>query len=286
VQGRLTQLLVVTVAGKVVRERPSYSAYETPRSPAQPAMLKLVPALVMWCGISLSSAAQEPAKHHWDYGPTHGPTHWAEIDPEFRTCSVGHRQSPIDIQHAMKADLPPIVFDYKPSLLRIVDNGHTIVVNYAPGSYIVVGDQRYQLKQFHFHRPSEEKVHGKGFAMSAHLVHDNGSGKLVVVAILLQTGEDNALIRELWKELPKEKNRETVLDNVQIDISRILPLERRYYTFVGSLTTPPCSEDVTWIVLKHPTTISPTEVEQFSHLYPNDARSTQPLYGRTVLESK
>src|SRR6202008_4736521 len=101
------------------------------------------------------------------------------------------------------------------------------------------------------------KLHGKGFAMSAHLVHDNGSGKLVVVAILLQPGKDNGLIRGLWKELPKQKNQEEVLASVQIDVSRILPLERSYYTFVGSLTTPPCTEDVTWIVLKHPTTISP-----------------------------
>jgi hypothetical protein len=122
--------------------------------------------------------------------------------------------------------------------------------------------------------------------MSAHLVHDDGNGKLAVVTVLLQAGEDNALVRELWKELPKEKEREEVLDQVQIDISRILLHDQSYYTFSGSLTTSPCSEEVTWIVLKHPITISLAKVEQFSQLYRNDARPTQPLYARTVLESQ
>jgi len=232
-------------------------------------------------------AAQEhkPA-HHWDYGSTNGPGHWGDLSPEFHACSSGHRQSPIDIRDTKKADLPEIKFEYRPSPLRIVDNGHTVMINYQPGSYIVVGDQRYQLKQFHFHRPSEEKIRGRGFEMSAHLVHDNGSGKLIVVAILLQEGEDNTLIGELWKDLPKEKEKEQASDQIQIDISQLLPQDRSYYTFEGSLTTPPCSEDVTWIILKHPTSISAAEVDQFSKLYRNDARPTQPLYGRTILESK
>ena len=122
--------------------------------------------LVMCCEILYvtGSAAQEHApEHHWDYGPTRGPSHWAELSPEFRTCSIGHRQSPIDIRDTQKADLPPIVFEYKPSPLRIVDNGHTVMINYAPGSYMAIGEQRYQLKQFHFHKPSEEKLNGKGY---------------------------------------------------------------------------------------------------------------------------
>ena len=237
--------------------------------------------------ISLQGIAQDhKTEHHWDYGSELGPSHWAELSPDFRVCGTGHRQSPIDIENTKKAELPEIVFDYKPSPLRIVDNGHTIMVNYAPGSYVTVGDDRYQLKQFHFHRPSEEKIAGKGFDMSAHLVHDNGNGKLLVVAILLQSGEDNALIEELWKDLPKEKTKEKVWDGVTINLSQILPKERIYYTFAGSLTTPPCSENVTWIVLKHPMSISPAEIAQFSKLYRNDARPPQPIYDRVVLESK
>ena len=199
---------------------------------------------------------------------------------------MGHNQSPIDISHPTLAHLPELKFDYKAVPLSIINNGHTIMINYAPGSTLTVGNKVYTLKQFHFHRPSEEKINGKGFEMSAHLVHVNDEGKLAVVAVLLQAGEDNELVRELWKDLPKEKAKEEVLNGVQIDLSKILPHDRSYYTFAGSLTTPPCSEDVTWIVLKHPTSISPTEIEQFSHLYRNDARPTQPLYDRTILESK
>ena len=151
---------------------------------------------------------------------------------------------------------------------------------------MVVGDKHYQLKQFHFHRPSEEKINGQGFEMSVHLVHEDAHGQLAVAAILLQEGADNALIQELWKDLPKETAKEELLDKVQIDLSRLLPQDQRYYRFTGSLTTPPCSENVSWIVLKHPTTISPAEIEQFSHLYRNNTRPTQPLYGRYILESQ
>ena len=122
--------------------------------------------------------------------------------------------------------------------------------------------------------------------MSVHLVHTDETGKLAVVAILLQRGQDNPLVRELWNDLPMEKEKEEFLDKVQIDASWIVPPDRRYYTFSGSLTTPPCSEDVTWFVLKHPTTVSAEEIERFSKLYRNDARPTQPLYGRVVLESQ
>jgi carbonic anhydrase len=232
-------------------------------------------------------AAQQPHPgHSWDYGDAHGPNHWGDLEPDFATCKTGHHQSPIDIRNPQKADLPPIRFDYKPSALHIIDNGHTIMINYGPGSSISVGEKKYALKQFHFHRPSEEKINGKSFDMTLHLVHADREGKLAVVAVLLQEGEDNSLVRELWKDLPKEKEKEEILDQVQIDVSQLVPSDHSYYTFSGSLTTPPCSEDVTWFVLKQPMTISQAEIQQFSKLYRNDARPTQPLYGRTVLESR
>jgi len=202
------------------------------------------------------------------------------------TCKTGHHQSPIDIRHPEKANLPALNFDYKPSPLHIIDNGHTIMINYGPGSSISVGGKQYTLKQFHFHRPSEEKINGKSFEMTLHLVHADAEGKLAVVAVLLQEGGDNSLVRELWKDTPKEKDKEELFDQVQIDVSQLVPSDRGYYTFSGSLTTPPCSEDVTWFVLKHPMTISAAEIQQFSNLYRHDARPTQPLYNRTVLESR
>jgi carbonic anhydrase len=235
----------------------------------------------------MSCAAQEhPAQHSWDYGDAHGPSHWGDLNPEFATCKSGHHQSPVDIRNPEPAALPAIHFEYRPSTLHIIDNGHTIMINYGPGSFISIGDKKYALKQFHFHRPSEEKINGKGFAMTVHLVHTDENGKLAVVAVLLQEGEDSPLVHELWNDLPKEKGKEEVFDNVQINLSQILPADRGYYTFPGSLTTPPCTEDVTWIVLKHPITISREEIERFSQLYRDDARPTQPLYDRVVLESR
>src|SRR5262249_38805899 len=197
-----------------------------------------------------------------------------------------HRQSPIDIRNPQKADLPPIQFAYKPSPLHIIDNGHTILINYLPGSSISVGNKSYSLKQFHFHRPSEERIDGKAYEMVVHLVHADQDGNLAVVAVLFQKGDDNPLVHELWNDLPKEKEKEEVLNGVQIDVDKLLPADRGYYTFPGSLTTPPCSENVTWYVLKHPVTVSTAEIEQFAKLYRDDARPTQPLYDRVVLETK
>jgi carbonic anhydrase len=230
--------------------------------------------------------AQEHSEHVWDYSKARGPTRWGDLRPEFELCKSGHRQSPIDIRNPGNADLPPIRFDYKPSPLHIIDNGHTIMINYASGSYMTVGDGSYELKQFHFHRPSEEKINGKGYDMELHLVHANQEGKLAVVAVLLQQGQDNPLVHELWDDLPKEKKKEEVREKVQINANGLLPADRGYYTFDGSLTTPPCTEDVTWFVLKQPVAVSPTEIEQFSKLYRNDARPTQPSYDRAVLETK
>jgi len=229
------------------------------------------------------SAAQQ---HNWDYGTAHGPEHWGELSPEYALCKNGHHQSPIDIRNPQKVDLPPIQFDYKPSPLHIIDNGHTIMVNYGSGSFISVGGKKYALRQFHFHRPSEERINGKGFEMVVHLVHTDEEGNIAVVAVLLQRGKDNPLVHELWNDLPKEKEKEELLDNVQVDVAELLPADPAYYTFPGSLTTPPCSENVTWFVLKHPVTVSSAEIEQFSTLYRHDARPTQPLYDRVVFESK
>jgi carbonic anhydrase len=244
--------------------------------------------IICW-GLVLASAgaAQEHhPEHDWDYGESRGPSHWGELKPEFAPCKNGHRQSPIDIRNTQKADLPPIQFDYKPSSLHIIDNGHTVMINYSPGSFISVDKEKYALKQFHFHRPSEETINGKGYEMVVHLVHANQEGKLAVVAVLLQKGEDNPLVHELWNDLPKEKEKEESSNRVQIDVAGLLPADRGYYTFPGSLTTPPCSENVTWFVLKHPVTVSASEIAQFSNLYRHDARPTQPLYDRVVLESR
>jgi len=225
---------------------------------------------------------------HWSYkGPT-APAKWGTLEKEYSSCALGKIQSPIDIRDAVakKTDLPAINFDYKAATLKIIDNGHTIQINYAPGSFITVDGKQYELVQFHFHKPSEEKLNGKSYDMVAHLVHKDSDGKLAVVAVLLAKGGANSLIKTLWDNLPKKKETETVVDAVQINVADLLPKDRAYYTFTGSLTTPPCSEGVTWFVLRNPTSISADEIARFAKAYPMNARPVQPLNGREVRASK
>ena len=225
---------------------------------------------------------------HWDYtGPT-GPAKWAQVDEKFATCAMGKTQSPIDIRskEAKAAALPPIQFDYKTSALKIVDNGHTIQVNYEPGSSITVDGRRYELLQFHFHRPSEERIDGKAFDMVAHLVHKNDAGQLAVVGVLIQKGSKRPVMQAVFDNLPAKKGEELTVPGVAIDINALLPEKKSYYTFEGSLTTPPCSEGVTWYVLKQPVQASDRQLASFAKIYPMNARPVQPQNGRAISASE
>ena len=248
---------------------------------------RLIRLLGVFAMLACAPLAQEHAGPHWSYRGADGPNHWGELDKGFATCQLGHQQSPIDIRAPTAADLPPIQLAYRPAPLHIINNGHTIQVDYEPGSSITVGDRRYELKQFHFHHPSEEKINGKGYAMVAHLVHAAADGSLAVVAVLLDArGSANPLVSRLWQYLPAQEGPETARDDVQIDVTGLLPTDRGYYTFTGSLTTPPCTENVTWFVLKVPVPISQGQADAFGRIYPRDARPTQPLNGRDVLMSR
>jgi carbonic anhydrase len=233
-----------------------------------------------------SARAQEAHPPHWAYQGEEGPAAWGKLDAAFATCSVGHTQSPIDIKGAKSADLPVLKFDYKAVPLNIIDNGHTIQVNYPAGSSLTVDGKVYTLKQFHFHHPSEEHINGHGYAMVAHLVHADSEGHLAVVAVLLTEGADNPLIASLWKNLPSEKGKATDVASVTVDPNQLLPADHGYFTFAGSLTTPPCSEGVTWYVLKHQSPISKEEVAAFAKIYPKNARPIQPANGREIRETK
>jgi carbonic anhydrase len=165
--------------------------------------------------------------------------------------------------------------------LRLIDNGHTVQVNYAPGSYITISGKKYDLVQFHYHHPSEEEINGKHSDLVIHLVHKDAEGHLAVVSVLFKEGASNAAIKGVIDHLPKVKEQEMTTDTT-INASDILPKTRNYYTFVGSLTTPPCTEGVTWFVLETPSTVSNAELGTLSKLYPHNARMVQPLNGRTV----
>ena len=236
--------------------------------------------------VRYAAKAQEHSAHEWGYSGSEGPAHWGDLDSAFAACKTGHRQSPVDIVGAQSATLPAIEFEYKPTALHIINNGHTIEIEYGPGSFIRVGDKRYELKQFHFHHPSEESIKGKRFPMELHLVHSDASGNLVVVSVLLEEGSANPLIETLWGLAPKTAGLEKVDDHLQINAADLLPANHRYFNFVGSLTTPPCTEGVKWFVLETPVTVSSKQVATFAGIYPYDERPTQSMNGRTVLASK
>ncbi len=230
-------------------------------------------------------SALHGATAHWDYAGEAGPAQWGSLKPENRMCAYGQRQSPIDIRDGIKVDLEPIVFDYRPTQFRVIDNGHTVQVNLEPGNSIIVSGRRYDLIQFHFHRPSEERINSRQYDMVAHLVHKDVQGRLAVVAILMEQGMANPMVQLVWNSLPLEKNTEQYAP-VMFDMSRMVPEQRQYYTYMGSLTTPPCSEGVLWLVMKQPASMSPEQINVFSRLYPMNARPIQPTGGRLIKEGQ
>lgn len=228
-------------------------------------------------------------KTQWSYEGANGPEHWGDLDPEYAACKVGKQQSPIDIRNEKKAELPGIRFAYKSGPLHIINNGYTAVrVNYAPGNgnFLFVGEQRYELTQFHFHHPSEESIHGKTYDMVVHLMHESSDKKVAGVAVLLQAGRSNAVVQQLWKYMPNTPGKEEVIAGVEVNPTGLLPDDTSYYTYMGSLTAPPCTEGVTWFVLKTPMDISREEISAFAKLYLDDVRPLQPLNGRVVKESQ
>ncbi|MEP9410439.1 MAG: carbonic anhydrase family protein [Candidatus Brocadia sp.] len=223
---------------------------------------------------------------HWDYEGERGPDHWGEIKREFCKCKTGDMQSPIGISVTEKAQLENIIFHYYPTPLRIINNGHTIQVNYGKGSSISIGHKKFELIQFHFHTPSEHVIHGKSYNMEAHLVHRGEHGELAVVAVLIEEGKENAFIKTLWSNFPKEVGKEHVVPEIKICASQLLPKNTTgYYNYTGSLTTPPCSEIVNWYILKTPIEVSRAGLNKFTALFNRDARPIQPVHGRVVKEN-
>ena len=233
-----------------------------------------------------AKAVHEHAHIHWAYEGEGAPDNWAKLDPKNKLCASGQRQSPIDIRDGIKVDLEAIQFDYRPGRFKIVDNGHTIQVEPGTQGQITLGGKSYSLLQFHFHKPAEERVNGKSFAMVAHLVHKADDGSLAVVAVLMEPGVENPFVQTLWNHMPLDKNMPVEHPAATIDLNNLLPAARGYYTYMGSLTTPPCSEGVLWLVLKQPVQVSQEQINIFSRLYRNNARPIQPTSGRLIKDGR
>jgi carbonic anhydrase len=218
---------------------------------------------------------------HWGYAEGNGPAHWAEMNADYHTCKAGQSQSPIDISEAADAELSAIEFNYQPSKIKLLNNGHTIQQNYDAGSYITVNGKRYDLLQFHFHAPSEHTFNGQPRAMVAHLVHKADDGSLAVIGVTFNTADDNAVVAALWSHMPMHAG-DKAADDATINAADLLPASHSYYSYSGSLTTPPCSEGVNWMVMKDAVNASEAQVNKFYGVFSKSVRPTQPLHGREV----
>ena len=279
-------------APKVEPEKPGVLRIST-RSTVEPKVTppasRRVAAASVGAGATGKPAAKGAAVHdghapHWSYEGEQGPQAWASLSGEFGRCSSGSRQSPIDIRDGIPLQLDPVRFDYRPVPFKVIDNGNTIQVNVSPGNSIEVMGRRYDLVQFHFHKPSEERVNGRQFDMGVHLVHKDLDGRLAVVAVLLERGGFQPVVQTVWNHLPLEKHEEVAV-SAPLDLNRLLPAERGYFTYMGSITTPPCSEGVLWMVMKEPVPVSSDQISVFSRFYPMNARPIQSTAGRLIKES-
>lgn len=238
--------------------------------------------LLATLGASSATAQEHPA--HWGYSGEAGPEHWGELDDDFETCSAGRNQSPVDLDNLIEAELPAIPFDYQPGGHQVVNNGHVVQVDYSAGSRITVDATAFELKQFHFHAPSENTIDGKSFPLEAHFVHADAQGNLAVVALMFEQGGSNKLLEALWRQVPSAEGGETHLA-VPVAAADLLPSDRNYYRYSGSLTTPPCTEGVRWLVLKQPAQATVGQLGKVRQVIGHaNNRPVQPTGARPLLK--
>lgn len=231
-----------------------------------------------------AAAPAADAHPHWGYEGEGAPAHWGALSSDFHLCEMGRNQSPIDIHDALTAHPRPLKVKYSLAPNSIVNNGHTVQVNVPPGNTITLDGETFTLQQFHFHAPSENTIKGKSFPLEMHLVHADANGEVAVVAVMFKLGAANPALASLWQNLPQQVDKPVVLSQ-KVDLNALLPASLTHYRFSGSLTTPPCTEGVRWLVMKKPLTLSQAQLSQFVQLMHHaNNRPVQPLHGRVVVQ--
>jgi carbonic anhydrase len=220
---------------------------------------------------------------HWSYEGDTGPEHWGTLSPDFATCATGVEQSPLDIPANAPLNAADITFSYQPSAVTLFNNGHTIQVNYDPGSSITLNGVKYDLVQFHFHAASEHAIGGQHDPMEIHFVHRNAQGGFAVVGALLKSGGENAAYAPIFQNLPPQASQPAPVAGASVDANQLLPAQRSYWRYNGSLTTPPCTEGVKWLVMNRPVEISDAQIAAFTTIFKNNERPVQPFNARTFL---
>ena len=246
--------------------------------------MKSIATSLLLAGMCLSTSAIADKQAHWSYSGPGGPEHWGKLAKEFSTCSIGKNQSPVNITGMIQSDLSEIKISYKAGGHEIVNNGHTIQINYKPGSMISLDGHVFELKQLHFHSPSENMIKGHSYPMEAHFVHADQDGNLAVIAVMFNEEKENVGLEKIWAQMPEQAGNPQALESM-VDASVLLPPRHDYYRFNGSLTTPPCSEGVWWLVMKQAETASKEQIKKFAHTmhHPNN-RPIQAINARIIVE--
>ena len=241
-------------------------------------------AIYPTCLGAAGALASGTAGRSWGYDGEEGPAYWGDLSPEYRICDLGLQQSPIDLTAGIGANVGSVAISWRSVPLNLANNGHTIQVNCQTGGYITLDSTRFDLVEFHFHHPSEHLVDGMAHDMEMHFVHADQHGRFAFLAVFLTAGRPNDALAPIWQAMPHEAG-QTVEHPTMVTPADLLPARRDFYRYYGSLTTPPCSERVTWVVFDQPIEVSDTQIRQFAELFPNNARPVQPLNRRFLLES-
>jgi len=237
--------------------------------------------LMLVCGQKLIA---ETNSVEWGYRGVSKAENWGNLSPEFTTCKVGSQQSPINISQPIEARLDKLELDYQSTPLKILNNGHTVQLNVSSGSNLTLNNKKFDLLQVHFHSPSEHKVDGKSFPMEAHFVHQSKEGELAVLGVLIKSGQNNSALKPVWEVLPSKKQAETKIARTFLEPLELIPRNKKNFQYFGSLTTPPCTENVQWVVFEDTIELSSKQIRQFQKIFPLNARPVQPLNRRFLLK--
>ena len=247
-------------------------------------LARLLP-LARFLTLLMPLLAQAGDAPHWQYSGESGPEHWGRMRADYAQCERGQRQSPIDIKAADKRIQAPLQFEYRSAPLRIVNDGHTVRVRFNNGSALLMGKERLTLQQFHFHTPGGDRLNGEEFPMGMHFLHKSRAGRLVSLVVLFRLGAENAALAALLPKMPARGQAEQVLPAASINPLQLVPSAHGYYAYDGSLTAPPCTEGVLWLVMKQPLELSAAQLDRLGQLFAPNARPVQPLHGRVISES-
>jgi carbonic anhydrase len=228
-------------------------------------------------------ATSGPPITHWTYDGNEGPTHWAQLGGPNTACATGHRQSPIDISGVTKPSTAKVVLDYRSSPATIQNNGHTIVVTPQNGGGVIVDGVHYTLKQFHFHSPSEHAISGRKTALETHFVHQDDKGNYLVISVMSDIGAADPMLGSLWTYLPFDAGQPVPLPDLLVNAQDLMPSTEDFYVYSGSLTTPPCTEAVTWMIYSSPLSVSAEQADAFERLIGPNARPLQPRNERDYI---